>query len=109
MEARHELTPNVLMRYRRDHVRHKVQTPPCHAIIYKLVGCSFYLVLYPHPLVVATHSLTHITTTTAMPPKPVSTAQKAPASTAGKEPAKSTEGAKAAKKLVLYDFGFDHF
>ena len=44
-----------------------------------------------------------------MPPKPVSTAQKAPASTAGKAPAKSTEGAKAAKKLVLYDFGFDHF
>jgi histone H2B len=35
-----------------------------------------------------------------MPPKPVSTAQKAPASTAGKAPAKSTEGAKAAKKYV---------
>jgi len=36
-----------------------------------------------------------------MPPKPASTAQKAPASTAGKAPAKSTtDGAKAAKKLV---------
>ena len=35
-----------------------------------------------------------------MPPKPASTAQKAPVSTAGKAPAKSTEGAKAAKKCV---------